>query len=156
MISTFICHHCGLRCRCNPRVKNQKYCSAKACQQARKNTWGKTEYQTNETHRQNRLLSQKRCYQDRKGDVYMHKYREDHIDYRVRNRELQKIRNRKRKKDESSKIVNTDALSLQPSIDGVYALMQVTTEGKIVNTDAFMVQLQAVADLQMFSASNTG
>ena len=86
----------------------------------------------------------------------MHKYREDHIDYKERNRELQKIRNKKRNKDESSKIVNTDALSLQPSIDGVYALMQVTTEGKIVNTDAFMVQLQAVADLQMFSASNTG
>lgn len=86
----------------------------------------------------------------------MHKYREDHIDYKERNRELQKIRNRKRKKDEYSKIVNTDALSLKPSIDGVYALMQVTTEGKIVNTDAFMVQLQAVADLQMFSTSNTG
>ena len=86
----------------------------------------------------------------------MYKYREDHTDYKERNRELQKIRNRKRKKDESSKIVNTDALSLHPSIDGVYALMQVTTEGKIVNTDAFMVQLQTLPDLQMFSSFNTG
>lgn len=155
MISTFICHHCGRTCRCNPRVKDQKYCSAKACQQARKNTWGKTEYQTNETHRQKRLMSQKRCYKARKGDVYMQKYREDHIGYKERNRELQKIRNLKNRKEPLAKIVNTDALSLQPSIDGVYALMQVTTEGKIVNTDAFMVQLQALPDLQILSAPNT-
>ena len=156
MISTFICHHCGRRCRCNPRLKNQKYCSAEACQQARKNTWGKTEYQTNETHRQKRLLSQKRCYKKREGDAYQNEYRKRHPDYVECNREQQIIRNRKRNKDESSKIVNTDALSLYPGIDGVYALMQVTTEGKIVNTDAFMVQLQALPDLQMFSTPNTG
>ena len=85
----------------------------------------------------------------------MQKYREDHIGYKERNRELQKIRNLKNRKEPLAKIVNTDALSLQPSIDGVYALMQVTTEGKIVNTDAFMVQLQALPDLQILSAPNT-
>jgi hypothetical protein len=53
-------------------------------------------------------------------------------------------------------IVNTDALSLQPSVDGTYALMKVTKEGKIVNTDAFMVQLSVMSGIQAFSPSKTG
>ena len=53
-------------------------------------------------------------------------------------------------------IVNTDALSLQAGIDGAYALMHVTKEGKIVNTDALMVQLRAVTSPQAFSLPNSG
>lgn len=53
-------------------------------------------------------------------------------------------------------IVNTDALSLQAGIDGAYALMHVTKEGKIVNTDTLMVQLLAVTGSQAFLPSNTG
>ena len=53
-------------------------------------------------------------------------------------------------------IVNTDALSLQAGIDGAYALMHVTKEGKIVNTDALMVQLRAITSLQAFLPPNTG
>jgi hypothetical protein len=41
-------------------------------------------------------------------------------------------------------IVNTDALSLQATIDGAYALIPIAKGGKIVNTDAFMVQLRAM------------
>jgi hypothetical protein len=77
-------------------------------------------------------------------------------EYVSRNRELQKERNQRRQKLSSSKIVNTDALSLQASIDGAYALMPITKGGKIVNTDAFMVQLRAVTGTQAFSPFNSG
>ena len=53
-------------------------------------------------------------------------------------------------------IVNTDALSLQAGIDEAYALMHVTKEGKIVSTDALMVQLRAVTSPQAFSLPNSG
>lgn len=88
--------------------------------------------------------------------MYQDKYRESHPEYVIRNRELQKERNKKRQKDQASKIVNTDALSLQPNDDGTYALMKVTKEGKIVNTDALMVQLRVVSGIQAFSSPKTG
>jgi hypothetical protein len=153
----FTCCHCGKTLPRNPRLKKtQKYCSASSCQQARKNAWGKLEYKTNISHRDKRLLSQKRCYKKRPGDAYQAQYRRDNPEYEERNRQFQRERNRKRQRAPGSKIVNTDALSLQASIDGAYALMQVTKEGKIVNTDALMVQLQALPAIQRFSPPNTG
>ena len=157
MPGTFICHHCGKTLPRNPRLKkSQKFCSARPCQQARKNAWGKKEYQTNKSHRKKRLLSQKRCYKKRSGYAYQDEYRKKHPKYVSRNRELQKERNQRHQQCESSIIVNTDALSLQAGIDGAYALMPMSKEGKIVNTDALMVQLRAVTSPQAFSPSNTG
>ena len=132
------------------------YCSARSCQQARKNAWGKKEYKTNKSHRQKRLQSQKRCYNKRPGHAYQDQYRKNHPEYESRNRELQKGRNQRRHRYDRSMIVNTDALSLQTGIDGAYVLMHVTKEGKIVNTDALMVQLRAVTSPQAFSLSNSG
>jgi len=34
-----ICIHCGKSIKPNPRVKNQRYCSEKACQRARRASW---------------------------------------------------------------------------------------------------------------------
>ena len=69
-----------------------------------------------------------------------------HPEYVNRNRDLQRNRNKKRKKpvekDLSSIIVNTDASFTHPLTDGTYALMQVTKGGKIVNTDTLMVRMQ--------------
>jgi len=157
MSGTFTCRQCGKTLPRNPRLKkSQKYCSASTCQQARKNAWGKKEYQTNKSHREERLQSQKVCYKNRPGHAYQAGYRKKNPDYVVRNRDLQQERNRRRQGNQSSMIVNTDALPLQASIDGAYALMPITKEGKIVNTDAFMVQLLSVTGSQAFLPSNTG
>jgi hypothetical protein len=152
----FTCRHCGKTLPRNPRLKKtQKYCSARACQQSRKNIWGKKEYQTNKSHREKRLASQKLCYERRPGHAYQASYRRKHSEYEHRNRELQKVRNNRCRKDPGSMIVNTDALSPRASIDGAYALMPITKGGKIVNTDAFMVQLYAMTGSQAFLPSNT-
>jgi hypothetical protein len=78
----FTCRHCGKTLPCNPRLKiPQKYCSSTPCQQARKNAWGKKEYQTNKKHREKRLLSQKVCYRNRPGHAYQDEYRKKHPEY---------------------------------------------------------------------------
>lgn len=157
MPGTFTCLHCGKTLPRNPRLKkSQKYCSAGSCQQARKNAWGRKEYRTNKTHRKKRLESQKACYAKRPGHAYQSTYRSNHPEYDQRNREQQRMRNKRRPKDGGSMIVNTDALSLQASIDGSYALMPITKGGKIVNTDAFVVQLRAMTGSQAFLLSNPG
>jgi hypothetical protein len=150
MPGTFTCQKCDNTYPRNPRIKNQKYCSSPDCQQARKNAWGKKAYNTSKSHRDKRLQSQKRCYKNRPGHVYQDNYRKSHPEYVVRNRERQQERNKKRQNDQASMIVNTDALSLQPNIDGAYALIKVTKEGKIVNTDALMVQLRVMRGIQAF------
>lgn len=91
----------------------------------------------------------------RPGHSYQAEYRKNHPEYEKWNREQQKLRNKRQKKATGSKIVNTDSLSLQSSIDGAYALMPITKGGKIVNTDALMVQLRAVPGSQTFLSSNT-
>lgn len=155
MPGLFTCRHCGITLPRNPRVKKaQNYCSATLCQQARKNAWGRKEYHTNSYHREKRLESQKVCYSKRPGHAYQAEYRQKHPDYAERNREQQRMRNNRRQKDGGSMIVNTDTLSLQGNIDGTYALIPIKKGGKIVNTDAFMVQLLTMTGTQAIYPSN--
>lgn len=156
MPGTFTCRHCGKTLPRNPRLKNaQKYCSGASCQQSRKNAWGRKEYRTNKTHRKRRLESQKACYSKRPGHAYQAAYRENHPEYDRRNRELQRRRNKCRSQDGGSKIVNTDALSLQTNIDGAYTLTPIIKGEKIVNTDTLVVQLHAMTGVQVFLPLNT-
>ena len=125
MISTFICLHCGCICRCNTRVKNQKYCSGKECQQARMRTWKKRQYKKNRKYQKKSQVSQQVWRKKYPADQYQRDYREAHPEYVMRNRELQRKRNKKRQKDQAPMIVKTYALLLQPREDGVYTLSKI-------------------------------
>lgn len=155
MISTFVCQHCGRTLRCNPCIKNQKYCSALACQNARKRLHDK---RTTPTPK-GKILQQarnNRWRNARPAHEYQKDYRENHPEYVKRNRELQRIRNKKkRQNDPSPMIVKTDALSLQPSHDGVYMAFKIKN-GKIVKTDTLLLQMQSPPDLEAFSPPNPG
>ena len=133
MISTFICRHCGRRCRCNPRIKNQKYCSSKECQKARKRTWKKGQYKKNKSYKEKSQTAQKIWRQ------YQSDYRTAHPEYVKRNRELQGERNKNRQREQASMIVKTDALLLQPREDGAYMLSKVK-KSMIVNRNALSLQ----------------
>ena len=137
MISTFVCQHCGRTCRCNPHIKNQNYCSSRACQNARRNLTNKTRARKSSESRSLRQSRNKRWRDTFPAHEYQKEYRENHSDYVQRNRELQKERNKNRQKDLTPMIVKTYALSLQPSVDGVYALFKVKKQ-KIVNRNALM------------------
>ena len=147
MISTFICHHCDRRCRFNPRVKNQEYCSRKECQQARKSEWDKKQYHTKKRYRKKRLASQKTWRKKRKE--YQKEYRARHPEYVALCYELQKKRYAERREAERKAIeeynVNTDAIFTQPRRDGVYKLIPVDETKNNVNTDAFIVKMQILS-----------
>ena len=113
MISTFICRHCGLTCRCNPHIKNQKYCSSLTCQNARKRMHDK---RTNATLRgkSSQKVRNKEWRANRPAHEYQKNYRDTHPEYVKRNRDLQRERNKKRQNAQTPMIVKTDALSLRP------------------------------------------
>ena len=154
MKSTFICHHCGVTVLCNPRVKNQKYCSSKECRRASRRSWKRKNYATNKSYRHSCLKSQKAWREKRPAHQYQQEYRESHPEYVKRNRALQRKRNKKRQKSQVPKIVNRNTLSLQPCDGSTYALMQVK-DGKIVNRNTFMVRMQVLSGKEMILAPNS-
>ena len=79
----------------NPRARNQRYCGAKPCQQARKNKWQRNKQQLDSDHRVNKEESQRTWRQQNPG--YWKLYRQRHPEYCERNRQLQQKRDLKRR-----------------------------------------------------------
>lgn len=141
MPCTFTCRHCGKVTTSNPRLKKkQKYCSLEGCQNARKRAFDKKVDPTPKG-RMLRKQRNKRWREKSPAHVYQRSYRNLHSEYVFSNRQKQKKRNKKRQMESPSMIVKTDALFLQPLYDGLYAGFKVK-KGKIVKTDAFMLQMQ--------------
>ena len=126
----------------------------KGCQNARKRAFDK---RVNPTPKGRMLRKQrnKRWRDKSPAHVYQRNYRNLHPQYVSRNRYEQKKRNKKQKKESSSIIVKTDALFLQPLYDGVYAGFKVK-KGKIVKTDAFMLQMRMQRGLEAHFMQNPG
>lgn len=139
MILTIKCLHCGQEVPHNPRIKNQKYCCAKECQQARMRTWKNQQYKKDSKYHKRSLASQKTWRSKYPSYKYQQEYRETHPEYVIRNRDLQRERNKKRQKDHSTIIVNTDSLLFQSREDGVYTLARIK-KNMIVNRNALSLQ----------------
>lgn len=154
MKSTFVCQHCGKTVPRDPRIKKQKYCSLGACQNARKRSFDRKTSPTNKSKILKKVRN-KRWRDARPAHVYQKVYREYHPEYVKRNRQMQTARNKKSQNESSSIIVKTDAILLQPMYDGVYAGFKVNN-GKIVKTDALILQLQAQASVKTFLRLNSG
>jgi hypothetical protein len=88
------CRCCGKRFRPRPQVPNQRYCSQRACQNARKRAWQKDKRERDPDYRENQRSAQKRwaaCNPD-----YWRRWREGHPAYQDRNRQQQTERNARR------------------------------------------------------------
>jgi len=146
---TLVCLHCGKEFLRNKKLKHldQHYCGEKACQAARKLSFDRHKYKTNEFFRSDKLhraRDQKKKRADQ-GDPlacsrYQRDYRASHPDYVLENRQKQRLRNARTtgKTEPETKIVNPDAyMSQQPENDTVYAMIAVDYK-KIVNPDTFM------------------
>ena len=146
MRSTFICLHCGSTFLCNPRVKNQKYCSNKECRRASRRAWKKKNYTTNKFYRQKCLDSQKAWRARYPACKYQKKYRKEHPEYVNRCRELQKKRYKKRREADrkaiDQNIVNRNTLFSNLRGDEVYELIPVDIGKNNVNRNTLMVRLQ--------------
>ena len=161
MSTTFICHHCHGRHRKNPRLKTpQRYCSAKACQQARKNKWEREKLEKDPAYKAKRRKDKKKWYSQQPGDKYQSGYRETHALYCEENRVRQATRNSKsRLSPQPAKIVKTDTLtreSLTP--EGLYILLpyENTDAKKIVKTDALIVQMLVSSEIAGYFLQDRG
>ncbi len=91
-----ICACCGRSFTRNPRNHNQTYCSRPACQRMRKTLWQKSKMATDEAYRINQKTSQQEWIKKNPG--YWKAYREKNPDKRERNRVMQLIRNKRKRK----------------------------------------------------------
>jgi len=139
MILAFTCHYCGKLVPRNPRIKDQKYCSARECQQARMRRWKNIQYKENSKYHKRSLAGQKVWRSKYPAYQYQRDYRKTHPEYVMHNRFLQMARNIKRRESCSTMIVKTHALLLQPREDGVYTLSRVK-KNLIVNRNALTLQ----------------
>ena len=117
------CAHCRCLFVPNHRIKNQRYCSKKECQRARKSTWQRHKLDTDPDYKAN----QKECQKSwsARNPHYWQSWRARHPAYGMRNRDLQKARRSRRRR----RIAKMDALELHSKIKtGTYYLIPATVE----------------------------
>jgi hypothetical protein len=102
-------------------------------------TWKNRQYKKNSKYHKRSLSSQKVWRSKYPSYQYQRDYRKTHPEYVMRNRDLQRERNRKRQNNHSTMIVKTHALLLQPREDGVYTLLKIK-KNMIVNRNALSLQ----------------
>lgn len=90
----------------------------------------------------------------RPAHEYQRDYRDAHPEYVKHNRDLQPKRNKKHHHIAVPKIVKTDALSLEPFIDKTFVAFTIKN-GKIVKTDALLLQMRGIIELEAVSILNS-
>lgn len=104
------CIHCGREFIPNPKVKNHRYCSDSTCQKARRARWSREKMASDPDYKDNKKASQGKWLGRHPG--YYKKYRAKHPEYVKRNRQLQAIRDARRCKDKTSRLLaKIDSLS---------------------------------------------
>lgn len=103
-----------------PRNSLQIFCSAPACQRARKSLWQKKKLVTDPDYKGDQQLSKNKWAQN--NPDYWKKYRERNPEKAQRNRDLQKIRNLKKKgvveSSETSKTVDIAKMDASKAMQG--------------------------------------
>ena len=146
---TLVCLHCGKEFLRNKKLKHldQHYCGEKACQAARKLSFDRHKYKTNEFFRSDKLhraRDQKKKRADQ-GDPlacsrYQRDYRASHPDYVLENRQKQRLRNARTtgKTEPETKIVNPDAIGQLRTMEYLWP--------KIAPMDPIMVKPQDIRE----------
>jgi len=146
MIPTLVCLHCALEIQRNPRIKNgQKYCNARECQNARILSWKREKYAASIEYRKKCQKWQKDLGKRQPAYQYQREYRAKNPDYVVRNRELQRKRDKNYRKtyrvDYLKNLVNSNAFIGNLRSGGIYVFIPGKWQ-KIVNSNALNVTVQ--------------
>lgn len=141
MESKPVCRHCRKTIRDpNPRIKNQTHCRAPACQRARKARWQREKMRTDSDYRENQMDAKDQW--GRRNPGYWEKYRRKNEAYTQRNRELQKVRDAKRR---ALRLAKMDASSGATSLNNnVYFLIHVA--GDLAKMDASIHRVVIIPD----------
>ncbi len=114
------CLCCGRLFTARSNVPNQQYCSCKRCQNARRQRWRQQKLANDPDYKANQEASQRRWCEN--NPDYWQRYRASHPKYNQRNRELQRLRNQKRRVDASARIAKRYTLIVKLDvISGNYA-----------------------------------
>jgi hypothetical protein len=147
MALTFECKNCHQERIKNIRLKtDQEYCSAIACQRARKKAWQQHKMAQDQLYRQQQEDCLQQWRRHRPLHLYQKEYRQQHPAYVVKNRKQQLGRNRKRAVLRSLfRIVKMDASTQNRTINYIINPRQGSCGKKIVKMDALLLQV-AVLD----------
>jgi len=150
-----ICIHCGRSFRPNPRVKNQRYCSQKSCQGARRTRWYREKITKDQDYKDN----QQRCRSQwlAHHPDYYKEYRSNRPDYVQRNRLLQLRRNAKRRKDKVSRMIaNIDSLGKAFFSRKGELFKLIPQENRMIaNIDSLIVKLIPCKELRSYGRPYT-
>jgi len=141
MNATRRCAACGKSFVPCPTIRNQRFCSAPACQRKRKAQWQREKLRTDPDYRENQARVQA-IWQTR-HPAYWQGYRARHPAYAARNRAQQRLRNWRR-----SEIAKMDVLhAAKPFPTGLYVLRAYPKAG-IAKMDEYPVQIVALPRAQ--------
>jgi hypothetical protein len=142
------CKHCRKRFRLRPQSPSQEYCSAPACQRARKRNWQRQKNLSDPAYRGNRQDAQRRWREKNPG--YWREYRKRNPEYTLANRARQQARNSRRKRpgapgEGGALIAKTDASEPDKFIkSGIYLLTMAGAAG-IAKMDALTVEINVIS-----------
>jgi hypothetical protein len=126
------CAYCHRRFVPNPRVKTQRFCANKPCQQARKAQWQREKMASDPDYQANQRDA-RRTWQHQHRDYWRH-YRHQHPDYCERHRLLQTHRDHIRR---AKPLAKMDAFVPPPFFkSGTYHISPATGE-PLAKMDAF-------------------
>ena len=138
------CKNCHDLIQIRPQNPNQKYCSKRECQRARKAQWQRNKLKNDKAYRDNQREAGRK-WRERNPD-YWRNYRKRNPDYVRRNRLQQKVRNhRKRGRDDASDLIaKMDASNPKKYIrSGCYELVPIGAE--VANMDASIVEINVLS-----------
>ena len=139
------CLCCGRLFTPRANVPDQQYCSRRICQNARRQRWRKQKLATDADYKADQYAAQRRWCE--KNPNYWKRYRATHADYRQRNRQKQKTRNRKRVQSpiEHGAVIAKRYASNDKSdtISGIYKMLPVDG-AMIAKSDALLVKLDVI------------
>jgi hypothetical protein len=141
------CAACG--CLFVPRrnVPHQLYCSKPSCQCTRRRRWQRDKLENDADYRANQAAAQRRWRESHPD--YWRDYRQGHPESTERNREQQRVRNRRRSIESAGRsppvIAKMDEyLPEKPVVSGTYRMIPVTAPG-VAKMDAYTVEIQVIS-----------
>lgn len=147
------CANPACRCLFEPKARNrdQRYCSKKQCQKARKAKWQRDKRAGDEDYRKNQADSQARWAAKNQG--YWKRYRASNPEYEKRNRQKQKERDRTKRRTGVTKpdastlggLAKMDALDSKNNVlTGTYRLVPVLGD-TLAKMDAITVEIRTIS-----------
>lgn len=141
MKSDRICAACGTPFTPLLHIPHQRFCSAKACQRARRRAWQHQRMRVDPDYRENQIRAQA-SWRARHPDYWRH-YRETHPAYRDRNCAMQRRRNARRT---DSAVANMDVWPAHRPLASGFYILRNAVEAGVAKMNAWTVHIAVLSE----------